>query len=64
MLAVSIFLGFRVGRNSRALAPDCSTTRYVDRAMEPGAMAGDAATGVRLTIGAEGDPPPELLLEK
>src|SRR5271170_7689757 len=52
IFAVSIFLGFKVGRNSRVALEDGCTTRYVDRAIEPGAAAEDVATGALLGMGA------------
>jgi hypothetical protein len=60
MFAVSTFLGFKDGRNSRVLLELCCTWRYVDRAADPGAVADEA--GARLATDVEPDPPPELLL--
>src|ERR1700722_2430750 len=63
MFAVSTFLGFNVGRNSRVPPAVCCTTRNDDRPTGPCATAGEeAAKGERLTTGVELEPPPGLLL--
>jgi hypothetical protein len=63
-----MFLGFKDGRNSRVLPTACCVIRDEDRAPERDSdeedIAEELATGARLTMGAEPDPPPELLLEK
>src|SRR6202021_918964 len=51
ILAVSTFLGFKDGRNSRAPVADCCTVRNEDRAVEPGAAVEEVANGARLATG-------------